>query len=560
LSSVGLIATVLKFNADNPGRSLLVAGHTDTTADVAFNQQLSEERAQVALALLKGGASSRDAFASLCNARHTGADINQILSWVAREIPGFTCDPGAIAETANAKAVLAFQNAYNTNKGSLNPDPSVARLNPDGVVGKLTWGAFFDCYELALRTELGVDAAGLTNLRAALKFTDAQHESLGFSEHFPIEELGVDAFRSQTNRRVEILFFEPGEEPDTAHAADDPETSDLYLPGRYQHVPLDRSGAGTFFARVIEHESGRPLVGLAFGLSSGGTTLALITNEQGELRASGIAGDDPFTLTTAPAPGVLSENSLVVAVVGEGTPADFVPDPLAVSDLDTALELTPARVASGDTLAGIAAANGTTSDAIVAFHMGESGPAAEQSYLHFVAGARHVDAAGTNVFQDDDQPGIVQIPQPLALSLERGKQHLIRLSRVVVPFVVPKPPVYMRVLLANVSTFDSAEMTVAATGLKQGELVRILEEIATEDNCKLRFVRLPSGTDETHFFFRDIPIAAPEEWFQLAENDTQTAAYANLEAEDEELNGEVTYIAFDTFDEDSFGDDGVALV
>jgi hypothetical protein len=295
------------------------------------------------------------------------------------------------------------------------------------------------------------------------------------------------------------------------------------------------------------------LVGLKFALVSGSTTVPLVTDEQGLLKASGVPAGGPVTLTTVPAPGALSENSLIVAVVGEGIPADLVADPLAVTELDSALELTQHQVTSGETLAAIAAQNGTTSDDIVTFHMGESGPAVEQSYMHFVAGARHVDASGVIVFDDDDRPGIVQVPQPLALSLDLGKQHLIRLSRVVVPFVVPAPPVYMRVLLPNVSTFDSSELTVAAQGLTQGDLVRILEEIATEDNCKLRFVRVPTGTDERHFFFRDIPIATAEEWFQLAENDAQTAAYANIEGDDEELNGEVVYIASDTFDEDAFG-------
>ena len=54
LTAVGVFATVLRFNAEHPGRKLFVAGHTDTTADVDFNQKLSNERAQCALALLLG--------------------------------------------------------------------------------------------------------------------------------------------------------------------------------------------------------------------------------------------------------------------------------------------------------------------------------------------------------------------------------------------------------------------------------------------------------------------------------------------------------------------------
>lgn len=241
LSSVGVIATALRFNEEHAGRSMLVAGHTDTRADPKFNQTLSEERARVALALLKGGDPSREDFKKLCDGRHTVADIKQILSWVARAFDApiqFNCDPGKIDNNlaSATKAITAFQTDFNRNKQALGS--SAADLTPDGSVGPLTWGAFFDCYEFALQQELGETPAGLATLRGQLTFVDPAHESLGFSEFFPIEELGVDEFRSQANRRVEFLFFEQGEEPDVAHAADDPETSDLYLPGFYQRESL----------------------------------------------------------------------------------------------------------------------------------------------------------------------------------------------------------------------------------------------------------------------------------------------------------------------------------
>jgi outer membrane protein OmpA-like peptidoglycan-associated protein len=255
LTSVGLIATALRFLEGNPLKKVLVAGHTDTSAGDEHNQKLSEDRARVALAMLKGGLDERDAFRTTCNARHTARDINQILSWAAREFQdlGFDCDPGPITEGVNAAKVIKFQKAYNANKTSLNADPSLLPLIADGSFGELTWGAVFDCYEFALQRELGEDPPGLQVLRDRLKFADPEHESLGFGEHFPIEELGVDEFRSQTNRRVEIVFFEPGEEPDLAQAADDPETSELYLPGNFERTglpPLLDASAHTFDFRV----------------------------------------------------------------------------------------------------------------------------------------------------------------------------------------------------------------------------------------------------------------------------------------------------------------------
>jgi len=238
LTSVGLIANALRFNDEHPGRSMLVAGHTDSAASESFNQKLSEERAKVAFAMLKGGSDSRTSFGKLCDGRHTTTDIQQILSWVARAFPGFDCDPGKLDGVARKEPVRKFQLAYNANKATLNPDPTAANLLVDGTVGELTWQAFFDCYEAALKDELGEDDAGVADLRTKVVFADEERESLGFGELFPIEELGVDEFRSQTNRRVELLFFEPGEEPDLAHAQDDPETSELYLPGRYDRTAL----------------------------------------------------------------------------------------------------------------------------------------------------------------------------------------------------------------------------------------------------------------------------------------------------------------------------------
>ncbi len=234
-TSIGLIAAALRFNEEHPGRSLVVAGHTDTTAGDEHNQELSELRAKVALALLKG---DREAFKTLCHSRRKYADIKQILSWVSgafEDLP-FDCKPAAINDAEDRPSVSKFQTSFNTHREQLqSPAPP---LLVDGGAGELTWGAFFDCYEHALRLELGEDAAGLAALRAKLKFTDPERESLGFGEHFPIEELGVDEFRSQTNRRVEIVFFEPGEEPDLARAEADPSTSELYLPGHFARTSL----------------------------------------------------------------------------------------------------------------------------------------------------------------------------------------------------------------------------------------------------------------------------------------------------------------------------------
>lgn len=243
LLCMGLIATALRFNESNPGRTLLLAGHADTTGKADYNQKLSEQRAEVALCLLKGGDASRDRFGDLCDQRHTVADYKQILSWLATAFDdvAFDCDPGRIDdnEATGVTAVRRFQESYNFNKANLNPNAD--DLDPDGDIGPLTWKAIFDCYEYALQQELQEDAASVAALRAQLRFESSEHEFLGFGENFPVEELGVDNYRSQANRRVEVVFFEPGEAPDIAHAAEDPATSELYLPGHYKRVSLGKT-------------------------------------------------------------------------------------------------------------------------------------------------------------------------------------------------------------------------------------------------------------------------------------------------------------------------------
>jgi outer membrane protein OmpA-like peptidoglycan-associated protein len=294
LSSVGLVAQALRFNAEHEGRSLVVAGHTDTTAGDDLNDELSRERAKVALALLLG---DRDAFRTLANKRNKPADINQILSWVAAAFPdlGFTCDPGKISDVVDSAKVRAFQTDFNRNKVALGS--SAANLGVDGGVGELTWGAFFDCYEFALRDELGEDAAGLAALRATLKFADDSRRTIGFGERFPIEELGVDNFRSQTNRRVEIMFFEPGEEPDLAAAEADPETSELYLPGFFERTPLPpmvsaKPWLADFDAPLVGMQQARTLSVKAPGLPADVTMLFTLRFEDGEALATIAAGSD----------------------------------------------------------------------------------------------------------------------------------------------------------------------------------------------------------------------------------------------------------------------------
>lgn len=267
-AGVGALAALLRHHEEHPGVALLVAGHTDTTGAAAYNLPLSQQRADCAHAALVG---DREAFARLAHARHVVADRQQVLAWVART-RGYPCDPGPVDGVAGPKtqaAVRAFQQAY-------NDDAPVERLSVDGALGPRTWAALFDCYERGLLDALGEDAAGLAALRARLTYVDPARPAVGCGEHHPVEAPGVDGHRSQANRRVELLVFEPGEAPALAcHAggACAPAACQLYAPGRYERERLPtmlsaRRWTATWEGEARFEEAAR-LVVLASGLPGG---------------------------------------------------------------------------------------------------------------------------------------------------------------------------------------------------------------------------------------------------------------------------------------------------
>ncbi len=237
-SAVGLVATTLRYLEEHPGKRLLVAGHTDTTGSAQYNLPLSEQRARAGLSLLVG---DRAAFVEVAEARHEVADYQQILSWVARVL-GWPCDPLGIdgAHGPNTtQAIRGFQQTY--NESGFAGNPAGAPLAVSGRVDAATWGAFFDCYEHETARELGLPVSELARLRAPIEPLDPDHFSVGCGEHHPIDGLGKDDYRSELNRRVEVLLFDPGEEPrlDCHQSGCRPELCELYQGDAYdrQHLP-----------------------------------------------------------------------------------------------------------------------------------------------------------------------------------------------------------------------------------------------------------------------------------------------------------------------------------
>ena len=185
---------------DHPDSKIVIAGHTDTVGPPSYNLTLSKLRADGVLFALLGQC---DDWAKVAHQKHQICDYQHILAWVADTF-AFDCNPGAIDNKSGPKtsgATLRFQQRYNQEYQKA--------IGEDGVVGPKTWGAFFDMYMLKLAALLETSVAGLDAYRRKLVFLDNDKKAVGCGENHPIEAAGTDEHRSQVNRRVEILFFDP---------------------------------------------------------------------------------------------------------------------------------------------------------------------------------------------------------------------------------------------------------------------------------------------------------------------------------------------------------------
>ncbi|HXS17817.1 MAG TPA: OmpA family protein, partial [Polyangiaceae bacterium] len=290
LTSVGALATALRFNEERTGHKLLVAGHTDTVGSDKDNDKLSEQRAQLVHAVLTGGSEGRSKFQDLANETGKVSDWKQILKWASAAFPavealvsdeeaeeggadgtsgdpnaastgasdsgggdeepkagelgtGFSAaDPGVIDDNASTgkSAVEAFQTAYNENHKFLGGS---GEIGVDGEVGKETWGAIYDLYQYNLAQELGENFDGLKKLQGLVEFLPTKQPYIGFGESAPVDGTHDDNAEEQADRRVEVLFFAQGQEPDIALLDEDPKVSELYHPDAFRRVEIDVASA-----------------------------------------------------------------------------------------------------------------------------------------------------------------------------------------------------------------------------------------------------------------------------------------------------------------------------
>lgn len=245
ITGLSVLATVLTYADEHNREQLLIAGHADTKGGADYNVTLSQRRADNVLFALIG---NKEAWARLSFDHHQVEDVQAILKWIDVKF-AFGTDPGAIDNVNGPQtqaAIKTFKQRFNSDFGTSMPIDG-SSLGMDG------WRAFFDLYMQGLRDLLGVDEEGLADLRGALTFLDGENKTVGCGENHPIEAPDKDDFRSATNRRVEMLFFDPKDRlPKLAcHASAgkcDPKACEIYGKGLFDFLHIPCGGATPGFS------------------------------------------------------------------------------------------------------------------------------------------------------------------------------------------------------------------------------------------------------------------------------------------------------------------------
>ena len=206
ISALGLVFKQFEFD---PNKRMIIAGHADTSGQPKGNFDLSKERAENVLYLLTG---DKIKWAEICANRHKVEDYQQIMKFFA-ERNGINCDPVKIDNKWGEKT----ENATKEFLKKTIPDNADTLLNEIKDDSKKkwpeeVWQVVYDLYIKHLCKVLGVpNEEQLKKRRDTLKYVNDSIPCVSCGESFPIDSKDKKNYRSQKNRRVEILFFDKDE-------------------------------------------------------------------------------------------------------------------------------------------------------------------------------------------------------------------------------------------------------------------------------------------------------------------------------------------------------------
>lgn len=236
-----VLASLFIYVRNNPKNLVLITGHTDTSGDDPANFSLSKLRAESVYFLLTA---DKENWVSVCRQRSKVEDYQQILRYVNVQYD-WDCDPGLIDNKHGNRtdaAVSNFQNRYNSEYNQ--------SIIVDGRVGLQTWGAVFDVYRTRLAECLRIGQTSSTF--PSLPFYQ-RCSIIACGEKFPVDQAEKDHYRSQKNRRVEILVFKQQYCPDlscvntsTGFCRNDctRDTCIIYNPKAYRYTSIDPGMTG----------------------------------------------------------------------------------------------------------------------------------------------------------------------------------------------------------------------------------------------------------------------------------------------------------------------------
>lgn len=226
VSGLAVIKGVLRYQQicveRNEQKKMLIAGHTDTAGSEDYNEELSRQRASVVLDILLGGTEQRKHFAETVYKKHTTKDEQHVLRWIATSFGWPDTNPGAIdgiigpntkkairALKKNLKNPNLFPPPYDCGEYSQDAKTLAQSLKEGDFLCLTFWEVLFELYQAEIKVALKLDELDIDEIRKSIQWVDAEKKFVGCGETWPLEARGDTNFESQTNRRVELLFYDP---------------------------------------------------------------------------------------------------------------------------------------------------------------------------------------------------------------------------------------------------------------------------------------------------------------------------------------------------------------
>jgi hypothetical protein len=217
VSGVQAMALAYRQLEFDSSKKVVIAAHADTSGNAQFNFDLSADRGKNIYSLLIGDKQCwLDSIAA--DNRHKIEDYQQVLTWASTRF-AWGCDPQGIDDQWGPKtetAVQTFLNRASSDRLLVRPVEEVFQEIRNHARKRWSRDALsiiYDLYDRTLWGTLSETEAGMTAFRSQLKSSllnsDVPCSSCG--ESFPIDSAQKENYRSQKNRRVEILFFDNGE-------------------------------------------------------------------------------------------------------------------------------------------------------------------------------------------------------------------------------------------------------------------------------------------------------------------------------------------------------------